>query len=110
VKKSLKIFLIVIICCFFIGLEAVYHFKMNVLIKPLKQEFTQVIKNGYDKVTAYDHADGTTYLLSYNGRLDAILKKRDKFLKENGYIILGGWHARDYKYTDFSAIYLKVKF
>ena len=108
-KKSLKVFLIVIIC-FFIGLEVTYHFKMNALLKPLKQEFTQVINDGYDKATVNYHSDGTLVSLDYSGRLDAIVQKRDKLLKENGYIIFGGWHARDYKYTDFSAIYLKVKF
>ena len=108
-KKFVKVLLIAIICVF-VTLETVYHFKMNWMLKPLKQEFIQVAKNADYKVKALHHADGTSYLVDYNGQLDAILLKRDKFLKENGYTVLGGWYAKDYRYADFSAIYLRVKF
>jgi hypothetical protein len=111
-KRLGKIFISVVVLAF-IGLtviEVPYHFKMNTFLKPLKQEFTQVIKDGYDKASVNYHSDGTSVSLDYGGRLDAIIRKRDWLLKQNGYITLGGWHARDYRYADFSAIYLKVKF
>ena len=62
-------------------------------LEPLRKEFRNVVAQGYDHAyyRGYHNVE-----LDFGGRLEEVIKKRDKVLNEN-YGISGRWTAMDYK-------------
>lgn len=73
--------------------------ELNKILDPLKIEFICEAERGPESIT---ECDPEYRCLDYGGRLDNILIRRDKILKENYGITLGGWwvHMGGWGFTE----------
>ncbi len=88
---------VVITFCAIIGLFVLVclpnSVKLYKKLDPIRQVFVKEALSGGYSIKVIDTSDGVHRLLDYGGRLDRILDDRDKVLRENCGILLGGWRA-----------------
>lgn len=73
-------------------------------LDPLREEFIVTALSGYDSLWVVHTSEGPRVLLDYGGRLDGILEKRDRVLKENCGILIGSWMAMMGTYSEVVAL------
>ena len=82
------------------------HGAMKEILFPLRTEFAKVSAGSYTAVNS-GSISNPDVSWEFGGKLDEIVQQRRAILRENGYIILGKWHAPE---GTNNCLYLKVWF
>lgn len=89
----------------------IMHMAMTVQLRGIKKEFLSVAKNAPNKILwgageINPKTEEASNPITYGGKIDAVVAKRNAFLKKRGYIGLGSWYVGEYKEVQFQMVYI----
>lgn len=101
-SRSLQYWLMTVLVTPPVLLLAWAHMWMSSHLTSLKAEFYEVIETtrpSYAGVEPIAGGDDRIVHLSYGGRLDTIVRRRNDILREHHYLGVGSWEAGSYRST-----------
>ena len=106
-RSEAPIFAAIVVVLIVMGM----HMLMTVELKGIKKEFLSVAKTADYKILwgqGENHPEkGTaTNPITYNGKLDAVIAKRNAFLKKWGFVGFGDWRVGDSREVQFQMAYV----
>jgi len=105
--EKLKFFFYGFIFCLIVFL-AIKHFQIDEELYPIKEEFKKVAETSQAKEVVSDNAE--TVYLDYDGKIDTIIRKRNDFLKNKPFLMIGSWFVMDREGYTYKSIYLYFPF